>query len=172
MVVGFHPELRHRTASDDDGVSHKTRLNEGRRVYERVHRRRAERLHVDAGGIHAARHLGDGLGEIASTAIVAISHRLLGATDDVLYYVRSDALLHEKPAESVCAAGLRRQIFQKNTGIERFVGIMIAANAPDEAFILKKRQGLSSLDAPGNVFLTMFLWGFFCFEKCGGGFRT
>ena len=102
-------------------------------MYERVHRRRAERLHVDAGGIHAARHLGDGLCEIASTAIVAIPDRLLGATDDVLYLLGSDALLREKPAERVCAAGLGRQVFQQDSGVERFIRIMIAANAPDES---------------------------------------
>ena len=84
MEISLHAELRHRTATDDDGVIDDARLYQGSRVNERIHRRRAEGFHVHACRVHAARHLGDRLGEVASSAIVAIAYRLFRTTDDVL----------------------------------------------------------------------------------------
>ena len=59
--------------------------------------------------------------------------------------------------ERVCAAGLGREVFQENAGVQGLIRIMIAANAPDEFSALKKRQGLSFLDTARDFCLLVFL---------------
>src|SRR5204863_8100065 len=80
----LHAELRQRSAADDDDVPIDAALHERAGEHEGVDRRAAECLHVVAGGLRAAGHLGHRLRDAAAATLGTVADGLLAAAEYVL----------------------------------------------------------------------------------------
>ena len=120
------PSLPSEPARHDDDALLDARLDQGRRDHQRVHRRRAERLHVDGARPHEPAFLGDRLGHVAAAALVAVAHRLLAASDRVRDGRGVDVGARQQVAQRVHAARLDREVLEQHVGAERLVVVVVA----------------------------------------------
>ncbi len=131
-ALELHPELRQRTAGDDHDALVRARLDERAGADQRVHRCRAEGLHVGPARLGEPARLGDRLRERASAALVAIPDGLLPAADRVLDLVLLDACGVEKESKGMHTACLTTQVLQEDARLQRLVVRMRRGERADD----------------------------------------
>src|SRR6185295_8886623 len=94
------------------------------RVDERVHRARAEGLHVAPGRVAATSLLGDGLAEVAAAALVAVADGFLATADRVLHFLGGETRRFEQVLEREGPGRLAGEVFEEDRGREALVELV------------------------------------------------
>ena len=144
----LHAQLGERPTGHDDDARVDAGGDERPGEDERVHRPAAEGLDVASGGVRAARLLGDGLGEVAPTALVAVADRLLAAADHVRDVVRRNPGRFEQALEGEGTARLARQVLQEHRGGEALVQRVRPAHRARRLPVLVDREPAVRSGAP------------------------
>ena len=146
VVARVHIKLGDRAAGDDRDIFAGTGSHHRRAGKHRVDGTGAEAAHVAAGGVRAARDLGDGLREVAAAALVHVAGSLFRALDDKVDILGLHAAVLYQVEQGKDGARLAGDVHQQLVSGEVRVDLMASPRAADDLALKIERQRAGSLD--------------------------
>ncbi len=131
VIPAVHAQLGYGTAPQDHNVLVDAGFHQSRGVDNAVGWSGAEGAGVGTGGVDAAAHFADGLGEVAAAPLVHIAAGLFGGFDNVLHNGGIKPVLPQEVPQGPCSAGFGRQVLKHHIGLEVYiplVGLLHAAH--------------------------------------------
>src|SRR5262245_57159825 len=98
-----------------------------------MHRPTAEAFNIYTSSGLASAHLRDRLGEVAPTALIAVTYRLFATVEHVWKRQRIELFLNQQGPHGHHRRGLTGEIFQQHIGCQRGVFLVCRLHATDEA---------------------------------------